>query len=97
MLLPYRTACSRNWRNAIDTVYQTEALEQPYDIAGEINLPPVQTMEGRAWERVMIIVPAFSQTQQRYDPLITAVIVRLELAFTKGVADRIHAPGGVIG
>ena len=53
-------------------------------------------MEGRAGEGVMIVMPAFPETQQPHNPLVAAAIVGLELALAKGVTDRIDAKGHMV-
>src|SRR6266487_3550070 len=37
---------------------QAEAFKRPDDITGEIELPPVEPVEGGTWEGVMIVEPA---------------------------------------
>src|SRR6266700_408734 len=53
-------------------------------------------MEGGTWERMVIVMPPLSESQQPDDPLVATPIVRFELAFAKGVTDRIDAPGHVV-
>src|SRR6266516_4038052 len=76
---------------AIHIACQTETLECPNEVAGDIQLPPVEAGKGRAWEGMMIVVPALAETQKRHNPLIAALISRLELALAKNVADGIGA------
>ena len=45
---------------------------------------------------MVIVMPPLSECQQPDNPLIVAPVVRLELALTKDVADRIDAPGDVV-
>src|SRR5205823_9272391 len=44
----------------------------------------------------MIVVPAFSESQQCHKPLVATAIIGLELAFAKGVADGIDAKSKVV-
>src|SRR5438874_9687156 len=44
----------------------------------------------------MIVVPALPESQYSHNPLVAAVIVGLELAFAKGVADGIDAKANVV-
>ncbi len=75
---------------------QAEAFKCPDDITGEIELPPVEPVEGGAWEGVMIVVPALPESQHSHNPLVAAAIVRLELAFAEGVADGIDAKADMV-
>ena len=45
---------------------------------------------------MMIVVPAFSESQQCHKPLVATAIIGLELAFAKGVADGIDAKAKVV-
>src|SRR5690242_2063601 len=44
-------------RDAPDIPRQTKRLQQQDDIAGEVDLPPAQTVDGRSGKGVVIIVP----------------------------------------
>src|SRR6266702_3106632 len=77
-------------------MHQAEAFEHPDDVATEIDLPPADPIEGCSWERMVIVVPAFPETQYPHNPLVAAAIVRFELALAKGVADRIDTKGDMV-
>src|SRR5216684_4345278 len=41
---------------------------------------------------MVVVMPAFPETQQAYQPLVTAHIRRLKFALAKAVTDRVNAP-----
>ena len=45
---------------------------------------------------MVVIMPTLTKTQQSDNPLVVALIVRLELTFAKHVADGIDTPGDVV-
>src|SRR4051812_18544474 len=49
---------------ALHVPHQPYCFEEADDVAGKIELPPAEAVERRARERVVIVVPAFAQTQQ---------------------------------
>src|SRR5437763_15118611 len=75
---------------------QAKAFEGPDEAAGEIELPPVKPGEGRAREGMMIVTPALAETQKRHNPLVAALVSRLELTLAKAVADGIGTKGHVM-
>jgi hypothetical protein len=77
-------------------MYQTEAFENPDKVAGEIELPPVEAVKGRARKSVVIVVPAISETDQRQYKQIMTAIVGLEGALAKGVTEGIDTPYNVV-
>src|SRR5258708_1371638 len=91
-----RVAIAYFVRDAVDLFGQTHLFQSPDQIAREIELPPVQTVKGRTGEGVMIIGPALTKGQHTDDPFVMAAVIGLKLAFAKGMADRIDAPGDVV-
>ena len=75
---------------------ETEAFKRPDEVAGEIELPPMQAMERRTGERVVIVMPSLSEGQQPDHPLIAAAIVGLEGTLAKGMTNGIDAPGDMV-
>ena len=63
----------------------------------DVEFIPGEAVADAPWIGVVVIMPALSQTQQRYRPLIPASIIGVERALAEGVTDRIDAPGGVAG
>src|SRR5437868_4443437 len=45
---------------------------------------------------MMIVMPALPETQKRHNPLVVALVGRLELARAKDVADGIGAKGNMV-
>src|SRR5438309_439157 len=52
-------------------------------------------MRGTARFRVVIVVPAFSVADQPDQPIVSALIMRLESSVAPEVGDRIDRPGNV--
>src|SRR5947209_10626547 len=77
-------------------VSQAKALEYPDKVARDIELPPVYCCESRAWESMMIVMPALTKTQKCRDPLVATLIRCLELALTKDMADGIGAESNMV-
>src|SRR5690349_8318214 len=73
-----------------------QTLQRPDEVAREVELPPVESVERRTREGVVIVVPALAKRQQADDPLIAAAVRRLEFSLTKRVTDRVDAPGDVM-
>src|SRR5579871_183368 len=46
---------------------------------------------------MMIVMPTFPEPQQPYHPLIVTPVLRLKRPFTEGMADRVDAPGDMMG
>jgi hypothetical protein len=44
-------------------VNQAEAFKHPDNVAGEIELPPVEPLKGSARKCVMIIMPTLTESQ----------------------------------
>ncbi len=86
------TACKHFWCDAVHVFDETDTLKRPDDVAGQVELPPVQAVKGRAWEGVMIVMPTLTKTEQANYPFVTALIARLELTFAEGMTDRIDTP-----
>src|SRR5437588_6603599 len=53
-------------------------------------------MEGGARERMVVIMPSLSKSQQSHYPLVSALIVGFELTLAKCMAHRIDAPSYVV-
>ena len=55
---------------ALDVPGQTELLQRPDAVPIEVNFIPLQTMARETGMRVVIVVPAFAQCQQRHPPAV---------------------------
>ena len=50
-------------------------------------------MARRGWKGMMIVVPAYFVTEDAKDPIVARVVVRLKVARTELMTDRIDRPG----
>src|SRR5690349_1466030 len=92
-----RTPRDQCWRDPPHLAGQPQALQPPDEIARAIDLPPPEPMKGRAGEGMVIVMPTLSEAEQPHDPFIVAAIPGLKGPPAEGVADRIDAPGDVMG
>src|SRR5947209_17956485 len=92
-----RTACQHSRGDPIHVFDEAQALQCPNDVAGDVNLPPVQAMKGGAREGMVIVMPALTKGQQSHHPFVAAAIGGLKCTLAKGVTDRVDAPGHMMG
>src|SRR4051812_39336004 len=73
-------------------------LEEPDHVAGDVKLPPAETVRGAARLRVVIVVIAFAQSGEADPEVVLAVIGRLKAPITecRHVADRVYRPRHII-
>jgi hypothetical protein len=69
-----RTARQHSGGDPIHLFGEAQALKRPNDVAGEVNLPPVQAMKGGAREGMVIVMPALTKGQQSNHPFVAAPI-----------------------
>src|SRR5215210_4186903 len=62
----------------------------------EPRLEPPQPVEGRARERVVVVVPALAERDQGQQPDVAALVLRPELALPPEVADRVDRERHVV-
>src|SRR5579872_4960054 len=74
-----------------------ELLQQSDDVAGDIDLVPVQAVKGRFGEGVVIVMPSLAQAEKADRPLIAALIGRIERPPSELVTHRVHGPGQMMG
>ncbi len=58
----------------LDIPGQSERLHGTNDDPAHVKLPPLKSMPRRVWEGVMIVVPAFSKTQDSAYRIVGGVI-----------------------
>ena len=63
----------------------------------DVELVPGQAVAGAGRVRVVVVVPAFAEGQQRHPPVVGRVVARLEAARAPQVRRRVHQPGGSAG
>src|SRR5579883_924291 len=79
--------------NLLDQAHQTQQADQAIS---RVKLPPAQPVSGRAWEGVMIVVPAFPQGEQGDPPEIRRVVPRPVVAVAPKVGGTVDEPGRVV-
>ena len=62
---------------------QAEYPQKLYRAVGQIDFPPPQAMACGSLERVMVVVPALAETQDRDPPIVLGHIGRLKRAVTQ--------------
>src|SRR5580765_4847097 len=75
---------------------ESHRLKRADHEVGEIELPPPQTVTGRPWEGVMIVVPALAQAQDTKDRVVATLIPRAKWASAPDVADGVDAESDVM-
>jgi hypothetical protein len=83
-------------RDAANTADQTYALQSTNQISGQIDLVPLQAVEGRLRERMMVIVPPLAKAEQADEPFVAALVVGVEGPSTELVTDRVNRPRNVV-
>src|ERR1043166_4484215 len=71
---------------------QSEKLQSPNTEPVQSELIPTQTMTRRGRMSVMIVVPTFTECQQRYPPAIARVVTGFESRFSPQMCSRIDEP-----
>src|SRR5688500_6748210 len=66
-----------HFRNA-NVPDQSQCPEQPQGEPGDVQFPPGEAVARRDGMRVVIVVPAFAEGQQRHPPAVPRIIARLE-------------------
>ena len=61
-----------------------------------VDFPPVETLSLRRGVVVMIVVPAFTECDQRHQPIVAAVVVGRETSLAKDVRQRVYGEGSMI-
>ena len=74
----------------LDLPCQPQLLKHPDTVPVQVDLIPFQTVSRRGWMRMMVIVPAFSECQQRNPPTISREVTRGKAAGTPAVSRRVH-------
>ena len=62
---------------------------------GDVELVPGQAVARRRRVRVVVVVPALAERQQRHPPGVARVVLGREAAAAPHVRRRVHQPGRV--
>ena len=103
---PVPAACGRDLRRFalsqsrvrlrnLDRLRDTEELQDLDLNPRRIELVPCQTVPRRSRMRVMVIVPAFAERNQRYPPVVARIVVGGKPPRAPHVRRRVDQPGGV--
>lgn len=65
------------------------------DQSRQIKLIPPHTVKGIFGKRVVVVVPALTESEEPDDPVVPALIRRFERPPAKRMADGVHAPRNV--
>lgn len=77
----------------IDDVFgETTRAKQPDDLVGHVELPPLVTVLRQAWQRMVVVVPAFTVGQDSDPPQIAAVVARFVVFVPPDVRGGVHEP-----
>src|SRR5437763_1547772 len=90
------TRRARRRRDPVDLASQAKPLESNDQVGRDVDLPPLQAVEGRAREGVVVVVPALPEGEDAHDPLVAAAVAGRERGPTERVADRVDAEGEVV-
>jgi hypothetical protein len=92
---PNKLPCGRRAieSEALDFAGQSQKLQSTNTEPVYIDLIPTQTMLRRRWMSVMVVVPSFTERQQRYPPAIARIILSLKSLSAPQVCSRIDEPG----
>src|SRR5947209_3255994 len=76
----------------LDGFRQTQELQQTYAPPVDVNLVPGEAVTRRCRMRVMIVVPALAESQERDPPTVGRIIVGGEPASAPHVRSRVDQP-----
>src|SRR5262249_24798312 len=75
---------------------QSQHVAQLDHRPGDVHLPPLQPMNGGAGERVVVVVPRFSERRNGENHVVGAVVLDMVGLAAKYMADGVNAPSGVM-
>src|SRR5579871_1171246 len=81
--------------HALDVPSKPQLLQRPDAIPVYVDFIPGESMLRGGRMRVMVVVPALAESQQRHPPAVGGKITSGEAASAPGVRGRIDQPGGV--
>ena len=88
--------CWRSGRDLDDVPGQPHPPHPADQPRRRVDLPPAQPVPRRARERVVVVVPALAEREQRQPEHVGRVVVDVEPARAEEVADRVDRPGDVV-
>src|SRR4051794_34696243 len=80
----------------LDVGRPAEALEQADQPVGRVELTRREAVLRRRRERMVRVVPALAERDERDGPVVAALVLGLERALAVHVADRVDAPRRVV-
>jgi hypothetical protein len=69
-----------NWRDVSSKPNSLQALDE---VIVQVELPPSRLHRGSGLIAMMIIVPPFAAGDESYEPVIAALVIRLEVAIAE--------------
>src|SRR5439155_26571253 len=73
-----------------------ETLQPTEDERPEVELMSIDAEDGRARERMVVVVPPLAEGHERDHPIVSTLVARSVGAPPEAVTDRVHAPGRVV-
>ena len=75
---------------------EPEPLEPTDHPPRDVELAAQQAVPCGGGERVVVVVPALAEDEQRHDPVVAGLVARAEVLAAEHVADRVHGEGRVL-
>ncbi len=79
-----------------DFARDSDPAQHLHSVVGEVHFPPANSLPTGVHELVVIVVPAFAESDQSENKIVAAVIFCLEAARAPNVRQRIDAERAVI-
>src|SRR5690349_4317444 len=76
----------------LDVADQADQIETLQGDPGEIEFIPCEAVPRRDGMRMVIVVPALAEREERHPPVVARVVSRVEPARTPHVRSRVHQP-----
>src|SRR3546814_15241557 len=84
-------------RYRLEIPHQPQAGKQTQAVVGEIDFPPAKALTSRTREVMMIVVPAFADSEHCQQPVVAAVFAGVKPADAPAMGQRIDRYSGKIG
>src|SRR5579884_2763354 len=82
---------------ALDVPREAERDERAQDEPADVELAAADAVVGHRGERVVVVVPALPEREHGDQPVVAAVVARVEAPRAEEVADRVDCERDVIG
>src|SRR6185437_3331030 len=83
-------------RRCLNVPHEPQARHQTNDQRSQVELPPGHTVVGHRRERVVIMMPTFTEGEQADQPVVATLVFDVKGTIAEGVANRVDRPGDVI-